>query len=161
MTVPGWDEERPVTDTATPDTSTRMSSEQIDAYLAETRHAIVGVIRSDGAPQLSPVWILCENGKIYFSVFVDSAKFRHLERDSRISLCIDAGHPDARAVMIQGTVELIQEQSAWSEDLSWRIHRRYHETEEEARLFESQMNSQGPSALVAVSPQRIIGRDFN
>jgi len=150
-----------MTETSAADTSTHMSSEQIDAFLAETRHAIAGVIRSDGAPQLSPVWILCENGKIYFSIFVDSAKFRQLERDPRIGLCIDAGHPDARAVMIQGTVELIREKSAWSEEVSWKIVRRYHETEEEARLFDSQMESEGPSALVVVSPRRVVGRDFN
>ena len=153
--------ETSVTDTPIGNASTRMGSDQIDAFLAETRHAIAGVIRSDGAPQLSPVWILCENGKIYFSILVDSAKFRQLEGDPRISLCIDAGHPDARAVMIQGTVELIREKSAWSEEMSWKIERRYHETEEEARLYNSQMKSQGPSALVVVSPRRIIGRDFN
>jgi PPOX class probable F420-dependent enzyme len=153
--------ETTVTGAAMSDTSTRMNSDQIDAFLAETRHAIAGVIRSDGAPQLSPVWILCENGKIYFSILVDSAKFRQLERDPRISLCIDGGHPDARAVTIQGTAELIREKSAWSEEVSWRIERRYHETEAEARRYHSETESQGPSALVVVSPQRIIGRDFN
>jgi len=142
-------------------TSTRMSSDQIEAFLAETRHAIVGVIGSDGTPQLSPVWILCENGKVYFSILVDSAKFRRLERDPRISLCVDAGHPDARAVMIEGTAELVREKSAWSEEVSWKIVRRYHETDEEARLLDSQMESEGPGALVVVSPERIIGRDFN
>jgi len=153
--------EESVTDAAPGDTSTRMSSEQIDAFLAETRHAIAAVIRSDGAPQLSPVWILCEDGKIYFSILVDSAKFRQLERDPRISLCIDAGHPDARAVMIQGRAELIRETSAWSEAVSWKITRRYHETEAEARRYDSQTKADGPSALVVVSPERIIGRDFN
>jgi PPOX class probable F420-dependent enzyme len=138
-----------------------MSSEQIDAFLAETRHAIAGVIRPDGAPQLSPVWFLYESGRIYFSIFVHSAKFRHLERDPRISLCVDAGHPDARAVLIQGTVELVRESSAWTEEVSWKIVRRYHETEAEARRFDAESRSQGPSALVVVSPRRIIGRDFN
>jgi hypothetical protein len=150
-----------MTEPSATNTSTRMEPGQIDAFLAETRHAIVGVIRSDGAPQLSPVWILCENEKIYFSILVDSAKFRQLERDPRISLCVDAGHPDARAVMIEGRVELIREKSAWSEEVSWKIVRRYHETEEEARLFDSQMESEGPSALVVVSPRRVVGRDFN
>jgi PPOX class probable F420-dependent enzyme len=143
------------------DTPTRMNSEQIDAFLAEPRHAIVSVIRSDGAPQSSPVWILYESGKVYFSILVDSAKFRQLERDPRISLCVDAGHPDARTVLIDGTAELIREERAWSEAISWKICRRYHETEAEARDFDSQMKSQGPSALVVVSPRRIIGRDFN
>jgi PPOX class probable F420-dependent enzyme len=144
-----------------PDRATRMSTRQIDAFLAETRHAIVGAIRSDGAPQLSPVWILPEGGLIYFSILVSGAKFRQFERDPRISLCVDAGHPDARAVMIRGTVELIREKSAWSDDLTWRISCRYHESEEAARQFEREMESQGPSALVVVTPERIIGRDFN
>ena len=81
--------------------------------------------------------------------------------DPRISLCVDAGHPDARAVMIQGTGELVLEPSEWSEDLSWRIECRYHESEEEARLYHSQMKTLGPSALVVVSPGRIVGRNFN
>ncbi len=143
------------------DMSIQMSPAQIDAFLAEPRHAIVGVIRSDGAPQLSPVWILCEDDRIYFSVLVDSAKFRQLERDPRISLCIDAGHPDARAVMIRGRVKIIRETSAWSEDLSWRINRRYHASEDETRQYMELIATQGASALVAVSPERLIGRNFN
>jgi PPOX class probable F420-dependent enzyme len=144
-----------------PEQSTRMSPSQIDAFLAETRHAIVGALRSDGAPQLSPVWILPEGGLIYFSILVNGAKFRQFERDPRISLCVDAGHPDARAVMIQGTVELIREKSEWSDDLSWRIERRYFESEEAAQQYHQESQSQGPSALVVVTPERIIGRDFN
>jgi PPOX class probable F420-dependent enzyme len=138
-----------------------MSPAQIEAFLREPRHAIVGVIRADGAPQLSPVWILAENGKIYFSILVDSAKYHQLMRDPRISLCIDAGHPDARAVMIRGRAEIIREESAWSEDLSWRINRRYHESEEDARQYMQEMETQGASALVAVSLENQIGRDFN
>lgn len=138
-----------------------MNQEQVDAFLAETRHAIACVIRSDGAPQSSPVWILYQDGKIYFSILGSSAKFRQLERDPRISLCVDAGHPDARAVMIQGSAELVREASAWSEAVSWKITRRYHETEAEARAYDWQTKSGGPSVLVVVSPQWIIGRDFN
>ena len=138
-----------------------MSAAQIDAFLEEPRHAIVGVLRSDGAPQLSPIWILSENGKIYFSVFVDSAKYRQLERDPRITLCIDAGHPDARFVTIRGTVEVVREKSAWSEDLALRINRRYHESEAAARRYLEEMESQGESALISVSPETVIGRDFN
>ena len=143
------------------ETSIHMSRDQIDSFLAEPRHAVVGVVRSDGAPQLSPVWILYDNGLVYFSIFVDSAKYRQLERDSRISICVDAGHPDARAVMIQGTAELAREPSASYEDLSWRINRRYHESDEAARMYLEQTKAQGPGALVIVSPQKIIGRNYN
>ncbi len=143
------------------ETSIHMSPDQIDAFLAEPRHAVVGVVRSDGSPQLSPVWILYDNGLVYFSIFVDSAKYRQLERDSRISICVDAGHPDARAVMIQGTAKLARETSASYEDLSFRINRRYHESDEAARNYMEQTNAQGPGALVIVSPEKIIGRNYN
>ena len=143
------------------ETSIHMSPDQIESFLAEPRHAVVGVVRSDGAPQLSPVWILHEKGLVYFSIFVDSAKYRQLERDSRISICVDAGHPDARAVMIQGTAELARETSASYEDLSWRINRRYHESDDAARKYMEQTKAQGPGALVIVSPEKIIGRDYN
>jgi len=143
------------------DPSIHMSREQIDAFLAEPRHAIVGVVRSDGAPQLSPVWILYENGRIYFSIFVDSAKYRLLERDPRIGICVDAGHPDARVVTIHGVAKLVPEQSAWSEDLAWRINRRYHASDEAARSYLEETETQGAGALVVVSPEKIVGRDFN
>ena len=143
------------------DSSLHMSPDQIDSFLAEPRHAVVAVVRSDGAPQLSPVWILYEDGLVYFSIFVNSAKYRQLERDPRISICVDAGHPDARAVMIQGTAELALETSASYEDLSLRINRRYHESDDAARMYMEQTKSQGPGALVIVSPEKIIGRNYN
>lgn len=141
--------------------SNQMSLDEIGLFLGEVRHAIAGVIRSDGAPQLSPIWFLFESGKVYFSILVASAKFRQLERSARMSLCVDAGHPDARAVMVQGRAELIRDQSAWSDDLTWRIERRYFESDEAAQEYRDEMASLGDSALVALSPDRIWGRDFN
>jgi PPOX class probable F420-dependent enzyme len=138
-----------------------MNSAQIQAFLDTPRHAIAAVLRADGAPQLSPIWLLYENERLYFSTLLSSAKYRQLRRDPRISLCIDAGHPDARAVSISGTAELITDESPERADLEWRILRRYHESDEEAHRWESTIESEGPGALVVVSPERIIGWDFN
>lgn len=143
------------------ETSTHMSVEQIEAFLAEPRHAIVATVRSDGAPQQSPVWILYEQGRIYFSIFVASAKYRQLAKDPRIELCVDAGHPDARAVMIRGAAELVLEQSDQVEDLDWRIVRRYHDSDDAARRWIEQTREEGPAALVVVTPERCVGRDYN
>ena len=143
------------------DTSNRMNSTQIQTFLAETRHAIATVLRADGALQSSPIWFLYENERLYFSTLVSSAKYRQLRRDPRIALCIDAGHPDARAVAISGTAELITDLTPEHADLEWRILRRYHETDEEARQWVSAIEAEGPNALVVVSPDRIIGWDYN
>lgn len=137
-----------------------MTQEQIEAFLAAPRHAVVAALRSDGSPQLSPIWFLCENDRLYFSILVKSAKCRQLRRDPRIALCVDGGHPDARFVAVYGTAALIEDESPWREDIEWRILRRYHETEEAAHRYQAETAGEGPSALVVVTPERAVGRDY-
>jgi PPOX class probable F420-dependent enzyme len=138
-----------------------MNPSQIQAFLDAPRHAITAVLRPDGTPQLSPIWFLYENARLYFSTLLNSAKSRQLRRDPRIALCIDAGHPDARAVSISGTAELITDESPDRADLEWRILRRYHESDEDALRWQSSIEAEGPNALVVVSPEKIIGWDHN
>jgi len=139
----------------------RMDPSQIEAFLAEPRHAIAAVLRQNGEPQLSPIWYLYEAEHLYFAVFQKSAKFRNLRRDPRITLCIDAGHPDARAVAISGTAKLITEETPERADIEWRIVRRYQASDEAARRYEASLSGQGPGALIVVSTERIVGWDFN
>jgi PPOX class probable F420-dependent enzyme len=138
-----------------------MTPEQIEAFLAAPRHAVVAALRRDGSPQLSPIWYLCEKDRLYFSTLAESAKCRQLRRDPRIALCVDGGHPDARFVTIYGTAEIVEEESPWREDIEWRILRRYHESEEEARRYREEIDGAGRNALVVVTPERVVGRDYN
>jgi PPOX class probable F420-dependent enzyme len=143
------------------DTANQMDPAQIQAFLEAPRHAIAAVLRPDGAPQLSPIWFLYEDKRLYFSTLLNSAKYRQLSRDPRIALCIDAGHPDARAVSISGIAEFMTDESPERADLEWRILRRYHESDEEAHRWETAVAEEGPGVLVVVSPERIIGWDYN
>jgi PPOX class probable F420-dependent enzyme len=143
------------------DENNRMDPAQLEAFLDEPRHAIAAVLRSSGEAQLSPIWFLYEADRLYFSVLQQSAKYRQLSRDPRITLCIDAGHPDARAVVISGAAELITEESPERSDLEWRIVRRYHKSDEDAHRWEDSIAQQGPGALVVVSPERITSWDYN
>jgi PPOX class probable F420-dependent enzyme len=138
-----------------------MTPPQIDEFLQAPRFAIIATKRTDGAPQLTPVWYLSENGRIYISISVNSAKYRNLSRDRRISICIAAEHPDARAVMIYGTAKLIPDSDPRYEDFEWRLARRYHDSDEEARAFQESLPSEEESALVIVTPDKIIAEDYN
>ena len=138
-----------------------MTQARIEEFLQASRHAIVGTNRRDGPPQLSPVWYLYEERRFYISVLVASAKYRNLERDPRIGLCIDGGHPDARAVMIHGGAELIEAESPWREQVIWRITRRYHDSDEDARRYQDMSRDRGPTVLIVVTPEKIISQDFN
>ena len=138
-----------------------MTETQIEEFLGETRHAILGTNRRDGAPQISPVWYLYEEGRIYIGVLVTSAKYHNLRRDPSISLCVDAGHPDTRAVMIYGSAELIEAESPWWEQVNWRIERRYHDSDEATHRYQEKSRDWGRRALIVMTPEKFIGQDFN
>ena len=69
--------------------------------------------------------------------------------------------PKKRFVSIYGTAEILEEDSAWRDALERRIMRRYHDSDEAARRYEAELAGQGQSVLVVVSPERIMGRDYN
>jgi PPOX class probable F420-dependent enzyme len=138
-----------------------MTEEQVKEFLREPRFAIVGTTRKSGGPQMTPVWYLHENDRIYLSTDVTGAKCRNLSRDNRICICVAAAHPDARAVMIYGSVELVPQDSAWTVDVNWRLTRRYYDSDEEAQVFIDAVPPGADRALVVVTPEKVIGEDWN
>ena len=139
----------------------KMSQAQIDEFLQTPRIAVIGTIRGKGAPQLTPVWYLYENGQVYVSISINSAKYRNLTRDPRVCICMAEQYPDARAVMIHGEVELIPEESAWSDDIHWRLTRRYFDSDDEAQAFLASFPTEEKSALVSITPDKVIAEDWN
>jgi PPOX class probable F420-dependent enzyme len=139
---------------------TSMTLNQIEEFLGAPRHAIVGTNPLDGPPQLSPVWYVYEEGRLYISVLAGSAKHRNLGRDPRISVCIDGCYPDYRTVIIYGTAELVETGQPLQEEMHWRIIRNYHETEEAARRY-LEATREEQSVLLIVTPHKIVSQDFN
>ena len=139
-----------------------MSQAEIEEFIQTPRFAVFGTNRLSGPPQLTPVWYLYENEKIYVSMFVESAKYKNLRRDTRGSICVTGENPDARSVIFSGTVELFLKGSAtWIDDIVWRTVRRYYDSKKDAQLYlESEDNSKA-SALAVLSPERTIAQDYN
>lgn len=139
-----------------------MSQAQIEEFLGAERFAVVGTNRADGPPQLTPVWYLYENDSVYMTIYANSAKYRNLRRDPRVTVCIVGDCPDARAVMVYGRAELHPEGSAaWVDDVVWRLVRRYHDSDREARSYLEVVNAGGKGILVVVVPDKVIAEDYN
>lgn len=108
-----------------------MSEERLAAWLSEPRNAVVATIRKNGATHQSPVWYLYEDGVFNIPVLVNSVKYRNLERDPRISICMDGGYPDLSAVTVTGTAEIVRGRR--ERDMYERICRRYYDNDEDNR----------------------------
>src|SRR3712207_1398355 len=97
------------------------SDEQVQAFLEGRRHAIMATNRRGGAPQLTPVWYLYAAGRVYVSLNVETAKYKNLLRDPNTSLCVDAGYPDWRCVILYGPAQLLLADDPRQVGYRWRI----------------------------------------
>jgi PPOX class probable F420-dependent enzyme len=136
-----------------------MNQAEIDSFLQAPRHAIVGTIGRDGAPQLSPVWYLYEEGRFYIGITTDTAKYRNLRRDPRISLCIDGGREDVRTVMAYGVAELYTKEHPLQAAMRWRIITHYIADLAEAQRY-AESSKDWDAVLIAVTPTKVITQSF-
>jgi PPOX class probable F420-dependent enzyme len=82
-------------------------ADELDAFLAGTHIAVLSYLRADGRPNQAPLWYAYRDGAVWFSVETTSAKLRALRRDPRVCVTVQDERPPYRAVIIEGTVELI------------------------------------------------------
>jgi len=137
-----------------------MTDAQIAEFVAPPRHAIIATNRAAGPPQLSPVWYLYEAGRLYISAGLNTAKVRNLRQDPAVSICVDGGHPDARYVIFQGKIQILEPDDPLQETMRWRIIRHYYTDEAEARRYYESMRD-FTSVLLVLVPDKISSQDFN
>jgi PPOX class probable F420-dependent enzyme len=85
--------------------------EKLRAFLSEKRNLIVGGVRPDGRPHLTPNWFLYDEGRFYVSTMRSRAKYAIFSADPRAELLVDDS-TGFRAVMISGTAAVREDLSA-------------------------------------------------
>jgi PPOX class probable F420-dependent enzyme len=139
---------------------TEMTPEQVEQFLAEPRNAVMGTVRKSGSPQLSTVWFVYRDGKLYSCLSNSSAKYFNIRRDPQVVVCVSGAHPDARSVTVYGTAELIPGNSSSYRGIERELAFRYHDTAEEAEAYLDEYGDDEAS-MVVVTPTKIIGQDYN
>ena len=87
----------------------RMTDEEVQKFLAQTKTIILCSIGKDGFPHPMPMWFgLEEDGAVIMTTFTKSQKIQNLKRDPRVTLLAEAGeeYSDLRGVVIQGKAEV-------------------------------------------------------
>jgi PPOX class probable F420-dependent enzyme len=91
--------------------STRMTSEEIDAFLDGERTLVLVTLRRDGTPVAHPLWFVRIGRRVYVNTGMSSAKTRNALRDPRVCAVVEAGERyfELRGVRLEGRCEPVQD----------------------------------------------------
>ena len=148
--------------------------EQIDCYMSkmsktEVRRFLkkdtftgkLATVKKDGSPHVVPIWFVLDyrndkdtSGNIYFTTFSGSVKAENIQRDNRISICIDDQTPPFSFVTIYGTAKLYRYKQ--KQVLKWatRIAQRYM-GKKDSKAYGERNSGEG-AILVQINPKKII-----
>ncbi len=90
----------------------RMTSEEVDAFLAGRRVMNIATHNHDGTIHLVAMWYgFTPDGRPAFETFRKSQKVQNLNRDNRITALVEAGdvYEDLQGVELVGTAEVTED----------------------------------------------------
>ena len=133
-----------------------MTPAEIKAFLSQgTRTGKLATVRRDGRAHVAPIWFVLDGDDLIFNTWHSSVKARNMQRDPRVSLCVDEEIAPYAFVIIEGTVTFSKD---LNECLQWatRIGGRYM-GEDQAEAF-GKRNSVEGELLVRLTPTKIIAQ---
>ncbi len=136
----------------------RFSKDERDRFLGGRHVAVLVTLGPDGGPVPTPIWYLFRDGAFYFRTEVNAIKTKNIQRDPRVSICIQKERPPYKAVIAHGRAQL-EKSPDW---LAKAIPRHYLGLvgamgyEQAAR---SAIES-GPEIAIVVLPERFVTFDF-
>ena len=145
---------------------TEMSRKEVEKFLMHgTFTAKLATVRKDRSPHVVPVWFVLDSqkdrvrkgkgiGDIVFTTYGESLKALNIQRDNRVSICVDDQTPQFSFVTIHGTAKIVRQK--YNELLKWntRIAERYM-GKRNAKAYGERNSTEG-AVLVRVKPTKII-----
>jgi PPOX class probable F420-dependent enzyme len=88
-----------------------MSEAEIEEFLARDMKVQVATIGPDGAPHLTTLFYVLDEGRIAFWTYGSSQKVKNLRRDPRITCLVEDGedYMELRGVSVTGRATLLEE----------------------------------------------------
>ena len=126
-------------------------------FLATQRNLVMSTVRADGSPQISPVWYRFDGQAFIISTTKATAKWRNVQRDPRVALCVD--EPDTgRMVVAYGRAELADE-AIW--ETTRMLVEKYVKRPAAVQAHMERIFTNGTRVIVTVNPERVILRGFD
>ena len=130
-----------------------MTIEELQALLSKTNNAIIGVNRTQGGPQLTPVWFAWDGTSFFFTTTKDRVKYINLQRDPSISLIVDDLETH-NYVVAYGRAEIIEQNVG---ELTRPIIAKYASADKFEQMIKMIENDPG-RVLVVLHPEKILTR---
>jgi PPOX class probable F420-dependent enzyme len=130
-----------------------MTPQELTDYLAPSHMAVIVTLHRDGRPHVTPNWYCYDGTALTFITRTDRLKYRHLQRDPRISVCMYDPPSASNYVVLTGHATC-RTQAIWEE--ARRIIARYvapDHVEEYVARWQTE-----PRVLVTVTPEHIATR---
>lgn len=119
------------------------------------RTAKLAVVRADGSPHVTPVWVDLDGADVVFMTSARTVKGRAILRDRRVCLCWDDERPPFSFVTLTGTAST----STDAEELRYwatRIGGRYMGADRAQEY--GRRNSVPPEMVVRVTPDQVTAK---
>jgi PPOX class probable F420-dependent enzyme len=127
-----------------------VNAQEITTHLAASHIAVVATIHRNGTPHLTPNWYRYDGKVLTLITRNDRLKYRNLQRNNRISVCIYDPPVALNYVVISGTASC-HNQDIWDE--ARRIIARYR-APDEVDSYLARWHTE-PRVLITVTPERI------
>ncbi len=106
----------------------KLTDAERDAFLAVPGTIMnIATVGADGAPLVTPIWFIYEEGRIWFTPRQHSEWLKHIRGDARVALSIDETAIPYRKVVVRGRASVdheVGDDDAWR-DRYRRIAQRY------------------------------------
>jgi PPOX class probable F420-dependent enzyme len=130
-----------------------LSDEEMKELLEGPTIARLATVRRDGRPHVAPMFFLYRDGCYYFFQR-KSAKKQHIvniEHNPNVALCVDTDTSPYKAVMVEGTAEITEENVA---EISLAISMKYEG--EAGRERNRRYREESPLSLIKVTPTKTM-----
>jgi PPOX class probable F420-dependent enzyme len=139
-----------------------MTKAEREAFLADTRVAILAVSEKGRGPVAVPIWYVYKpGGELWFVTEKASAKADLLKPEKRISLCVQTETRPYKYVSVEGPITRIG--TATTDDHLLSLAQRYR-GEEDGRAYAENLHeavATGSRMLVYMAPERWLTLDYS
>lgn len=139
-----------------------MTKNEREAFLAQTRVAIISVAEDGRGPLTIPVWYHYEpGGVVRFVTGRDSKKAGLMRKSGRIGLCVQNEAPPYQYVTVEGPVEISTDLDFERDVRQMALRYLGKEMGEMYLAVTAAERETMPSVLVTLRPQRWLTVDYN